>query len=268
MMSASRPTADPYADIVPYYDLEHADFRADVDLLLSFADIVGGPILEMGCGSGRVLLPIAEAGFDVTGLDCSAPMLDRCRDEAARRGLNDRVTLFTGDMANAEAAPGGPFGLVIFSLNGLMHLTSSAAQRAALASARRALDPKGQLIIDVINPSLAVLQELIGHAQLEGSWRLDDGTAVDKWSWRRLAEDDQVLETTLWYDLFMADGSSRRLRSAFDLRFIHQSELLLMLELAGFVEPHVYGTYDLDPWYTDADRLLVTAEVTPSARGR
>ena len=257
---------DPYRDIAALYDLEHAPFDADIELLLNITRAVGDPILELGCGSGRVLVPIAEDGFRVTGLDSSRPMLELAREAADAAGVADRVTLFEGDMRRADEAPGGPFGLVIFSLNGLMHLPTPGEQRAALEAARRALDPRGQLVIDTMNPSPDQLRHLASGPHLEGSWRLPDGTTVDKWSHRRLAPAAQLLETLLWYDRVDAAGSLTRIRSTFPLRYVHASELALMLELAGFTDPMFYGSYELDPFDDESERLIVTAEVTSTPR--
>lgn len=264
MNDVTSPVHDPYELIAELYDLEHADFEADIELLLNFAQVVGDPILELGCGSGRLLVPLAEAGFHVVGLDSSRPMLDRAERAIADAGVEDRVTLFEGDMREAQLAPGGPFGLVIFSLNSLMHLTTPEDQRAALVAARESLDPRGQLIIDTLNPSVEQIRHLLDGPHMEGSWELADGSVVDKWSHRKASADPQVIDTLLWYDRTGPDGSLTRTRSAFPLRYVHPSELALMLELAGFIEPMFYGSYDLDPFDPESERLLVTAEVTPS----
>lgn len=264
-MNDALPAAhDPYETIAELYDLEHEGFGADIELLLNFAQVVGDPILELGCGSGRLLVPLAEAGFNVVGLDNSRPMLDRAERAIADAGVQDRVTLYEGDMREANKAPGGPFGLVIFSLNSLMHLVTPADQRAALESIRLALDPRGQLIIDTMNPTLDQLRHLLDGPHLEGSWELADGSVVDKWSHRKMSAEPQVIDTLLWYDRTAQDGTLTRTRSAFPLRYVHPSELALMLELTGFIEPMFYGSYDLDPFDPESERLLVTAEVTPS----
>src|SRR5215218_11321513 len=123
---SERDLDDPYAALPELYDLEHAGFSDDVDLYLRLAEVVGDPILELGCGTGRVLAPLAAAGHRIIGVDRSRPMLDQAR--SAMNGQErdgdiwQRVTLSHGSMTEAERAPGGPFGLVVFSLNGLMHL--------------------------------------------------------------------------------------------------------------------------------------------------
>ena len=255
---------DPYALLPELYDLEHAEFAGDVDLYLRLADVVGDPVLELGCGTGRVLLPLAAAGHRVTGIDRSAPMLNRARRALHESDFPNRVTLTEGLMSEADQAPGGPFGLVIFSLNGLMHLSTNAEQRAALASARQALDPRGMLVIDALSPNPDLLATFDGRVQHEGSWRKADGTTIDRFSTRTHSPAEQRIDTVLWYDLIDAAGRIKRVRSGFPMRYVVPSELELLLEVTGFVEWRMYGSYDLDPYDDGSDRLIVTAEVTPS----
>src|SRR5215218_8289169 len=179
-------SGDPYAELPELYDIEHARFSDDIELYLRLAEVVGDPILELGCGTGRVLAPLAAAGHRITGTDRSRPMLDRARSTLQLNAgdPSTRVTLVEGSMTEADRAPGGPFGLVIFSLNGLMHLSNMAAQRAALVSARRALDPRGMLVIDILNPIAELLATLDGRVQHEGSWRKSDGMVIDRFSAR------------------------------------------------------------------------------------
>jgi SAM-dependent methyltransferase len=261
----SDPRDDPYAFLPALYDLEHQGFQDDVALYLQLAQVVGDPILELGCGSGRVLLPLAEASHRVTGIDRSPPMLERAREAAHSAGLHERVTLLEAGMAAADHVPGGPFGLVLLSLNGIMHLETAAAQRAVLAAARRALDPRGILVIDTMNPDPALLATFDGRVQHEGSWPQPDGVQVDRFAARTHTPATQRIETHLWYDLVAPDGALRRVSTRFPLRYVTRAELELMLELAGFAEWQVYGSYDLDPYDDQSERLIVTAEVTRSS---
>lgn len=255
---------DPYADLPDLYDLEHAEFGDDFELYLRLAEVVGDPILELGCGTGRVLAPLAEAGHRVTGIDMSRPMLARAEARLESLAAMGRARLVHGSMRDADSAQGGPFGLVLLSLNGLMHAPTQAEQRAVLAAARRALDPRGMLVIDVLNPDPAHLSTFDGRVLHEGSWTLNDGTRVDRFAARTVVATGQRIDTDLWFDVVSADGSLRRVRTAFPMRYVTPSELELMLELAGFVEWKLYGSYELDPFEDGSERLIVAAEVTGS----
>lgn len=253
---------DPYAEIAELYDLEHDGFDDDILSLMNFIESTGDPVLELGCGTGRFLVPIAETGFRVTGLDASAPMLGRARERIADLEDPKLVTLVEADLTAASEAPGGPFGVVLISLNGLLHAESSEKQRTVLKAAKRALDPRGQLLIDVLNPAPHLLAQFDQSVVLEGTWTKSTGETVQKLSSRRVSLASQTIHTDLWYDIADAGGSIRRVRTQFDMRYLHPAELELMLELAGFPSWEIYGSYDLDPFDDHSDRILVAAEAS------
>lgn len=250
---------DPYAILPELYDLEHDEFADDIALWRSFADAVDGPILEMGVGTGRIAIALAEAGHTVVGIDRSTAMLERARTRLAGLNLTGSVDVRQQQMVDVGTEPDSRFGLILFSLNSLLHLEDAPAQDAALAAARSALSPDGMVLIDVLFPSPAYLMQLDRTQVHEGSWTMPDRTVVDKWSWREVHVADQCIATTLWYDLFASDGSFRRVRTAFDMRYVTPSELFRMLETAGFDSIRAYGSYELDPLYDNSDRLIVTA---------
>ncbi len=260
-MPGAAPT--PYDPIAALYDLEHEEFADDIPLLRNIAEIVGDPIVELGCGSGRVLLPIAADGFDVTGVDTSQAMLNALERRAT--GIDGgKVTALNADMRGPLPLPEDTFGVAIFSLNGLLHLETQADQIAALAEAARILDPRGQLVIDIFHPTPEYLTQLAGGPHLEGVWTRHDGREIEKWAHRRVNAASQTIETRLWYDAVRDDGTVERTRTAFRLRYIHAAELELMLHRAGFVEWKLYGSYDLDPLEDGSDRIVALAELTPS----
>lgn len=252
------PAVDPYANIVQLYDLEHEAYTDDIDLLVQLAAVGEGPILELGCGTGRVMFPLAEAGNKVVGIDMSAPMLAVARERAAHLAGHD-LTFIQGDMADLDTVSSGPFGMIIASLNSIMHLTTQDLQRQMIESAWRSLAPGGRLVIDTLNPSNAQLNHLLNTTHLEGSWITEGGVSIDKWGHRRPGDEPQTIDTLIWYDQLNADGSNRRVRTRFDLRYLHQSELALLLEIGGFRHVDWYGSYELDEWYADSDRTIAIA---------
>ena len=262
MMSPRRPASasevDAYAGIAALYDLEHAGFRDDIELYRQFAHATGSPILELACGSGRILAPLAADGHRLTGIDRSAAMLERARSTVARSIPDAHVHLTRADMTAAADAPGGPFAFVIIGLNSLLHAESADEQRAILAAAHAASQPDALLVIDVLNPSPDALQALAGMA-LDGEWDDAAGGHVQKFSDRQIASATQTIRTSIWYDTIASDGGLRRTATAFAMRYVHHAELLLMLELAGWLPEQSYGSYELDPYVDDSDRLIVTA---------
>src|SRR5262245_45699042 len=128
MTEHSNPV-DAYADIPELYDLEHDPFVDDVECYLNFIEAVGDPVLELGCGTGRLLTAIAQAGFRVTGVDRSQAMLDRARVKIAESNLEDLIRLHRGEVTSVFDVPGGPFGVAIIALNGLLHVADAGGQR-------------------------------------------------------------------------------------------------------------------------------------------
>ena len=255
--AASDDDADAYADIAALYDLEHAGFGDDVALYRQFAHATGGPILELACGSGRILVPLAEDGHHITGIDRSAAMLARARRALMQSVPNAHAHLIHADMTAAVSAPSGQFAFVIIGLNSLLHAESSAEQRAILAAAHTASAEDALLVIDALNPSPDGLQALAGTA-LDGEWD-DAGRHVQKFSDRHVDSATQTIQTSIWYDTIVTDGSVHRTATDFPMRYIHHAELLLMLELTGWLPADTYGSYDLDPYTDDSERLIVTA---------
>jgi SAM-dependent methyltransferase len=139
-----------YVDFAEYYDEDHA-ITFDVNFFLEYARGCQPPILELACGTGRLLIPLAEAGLEVYGFDLSENMLARCRQKVAQRHLENRVRLSLGDMASFEL-PRRDFGLAFAGLRSFMHLLTRRAQRACLERVYRHLRPGGTFIVDVIAP--------------------------------------------------------------------------------------------------------------------
>ena len=259
-MSQSHQGAHPYAEIAALYDLEHDRFGEDLDLIRYIVETVGDPVLELGCGTGRVFARLTDLNMRLTGVDDSPQMLDRA---LIRLEGYPGLTLVKAGM-DATGLPGDTFGVVLLALNTFMHASTLDKQRGVLAEVFRVLDPRGQLYIDVPNPLSGALDFVDHQVVHEGNWSdSPQGKSVSKFSARVINRADQVVHTHVWYDIVAEVGRLSRISSSFNLRYLYPAELLLMLELAGFVEPRVYGTYDLDAFSDSSPRLIVTAEKTP-----
>jgi len=142
---------EPYRDAA-FYDWEYRRRREDVDFYRMLASERGGPILDLGCGSGRLLGPLGRDGFKVLGVDLSASMLTRARARARQRGASERgATLLA--RADLRALPlRGPFPLIVMAFHTIQHIVDDDELLAMLGAIRALLGPKGWFAFDVFFP--------------------------------------------------------------------------------------------------------------------
>jgi len=147
---------DHYRD-ARYYDHAYSRYKPDIAFYVELATALGGPVLELGGGTGRVAIPIAKAGIDVVCVDLMESMLDRARVRLAKlpRALRDRIELVQGDLRTVDL--GRRFPLVISPFNVLMHLYTRQDVEAALATVRRHCARGGRFAFDVLLPDPASL---------------------------------------------------------------------------------------------------------------
>jgi len=143
--------ADLYDFVRPYRD------RQDVAFFVDAAKECGGPVLEIGCGTGRVLIPTALADVDIVGLDLSSHMLGVCRQRLAQESgtVQSRVQLVQADMRNFNLER--TFHLITVPFRPFQHLITVDEQRSCLESIRRHLADGARLILDLFNPNLDAL---------------------------------------------------------------------------------------------------------------
>ncbi len=236
------------------------DLRARLDGLL-FGDHApfyaarareqGGPVLDLGCGTGRIARAMAEeAGVAVTGVDRSAAMLDRAeaRRAAADPEVAARLTFREGDMV----APGvtGPFGLVVIPLRGFQEILDPDDQRRALAAAHARLAPGGRLVLDLFDPRLEACLPAGDDAPLTlPPFPLDDGTTVHVQARERRNDPfHQIMREDWRFTQYAADGTLLREEAeVLCLRWTYRREMRYLLELAGFVPEAEYGDFDASP---------------------
>lgn len=198
-----------YEQIARFYDLVHADLTADVGFMLALAARCDGPVLELGCGSGRLLLPLARAGYVATGVDNSPAMLARARARLAgeAEAVQRRVILVEGEMTRFNlSAQSVPFALAVISYNTLMHLPPEQMQ-AALQHVGRYLGADGRLLLDLANP-FAVASTPDDHTITLEKMLLDPetGDTIVLLASNRLDDVAQVLQVTWLYDVTPAGG--------------------------------------------------------------
>jgi|GEM_PF-182079 len=249
---------DSYDHMVRFYEMEHKAFLEDLVLYRGFAERCGGPLLELGCGTGRLLIPLVQAGFEVTGVDCSAPMLACARQKLASLPpeVASRVTLIQGDMRNVRLRR--RFSLIFIALNTFAHLLTRQDQQRTLATIARHLSSQGRLIIDLGNPTLlpTLPEPLTLHRRWEDRER---GETIIKFTSTHFDPATQLEELVLMYDVIDADGRVTRSVHPFTLRHTYRPEMELLLEQAGLRAEASYGSYELDPYSAQSERMIFVA---------
>lgn len=248
-----------YAALARYYDLENADFTDDLDFWLGLAEEYGGPILELGCGTGRVLLPLAQRGQAVTGVDNAPEMLARLEAKlqvATAKHLPAPPTLLAAGMSDFQVEQ--RFALALMPFNTFMHLLTFEDQSAALANIRRHLNPGAILALDVVNPGEAYAAQEQGLT-FERSFQ-DGANSVQQFSQVNIDRAAQLARITWLYDAVAPDGGVTRTVVPLTLRYTFPGEMRLLLERSGFGLPRLYGDYDHAPFADGAARMIVLAE--------
>jgi len=226
------------------------------------------PVLELGCGTGRVLLPIARAGIGIAGLDFSDAMLEKCR-EALRRepeDVRERVRLVQSRMTDFRLDQ--KFQLITIPFRPFQHLLTVEDQLACLKCARQHLAPHGRLVFDAFNPKPEALHDSAWRELREDTpWtKLPDGR-----SFRRLSRvaavhrAEQVNDIEFVFEVVEADGRAERRIEQFPMRYFFRFELEHLLARAGFRVAALYGNFERVPFAGDSPEMIFAAEIGPAS---
>jgi SAM-dependent methyltransferase len=248
---------DEYA---AFYDWENARTlgRRDVAFWRALALRVAAPVLELGCGTGRVTLPLARAGVRMIGIDRSLAMLARARQRLRRGGTSvARTRLVRGDIRALPfaARPGrAVFPLVIAPYGILQSLVTDSDMRATLEAVAGVLAPGGTFAMDLV-PDLASWQEYRRRVRLRGRRGASHVTLVES------VRQDRPRALTIFDQIFIERRGARRSRREFTLTFrtLTVPQMRRRLERAGFTVTAVLGDYDGGPWDPRADVWIVVA---------
>jgi SAM-dependent methyltransferase len=239
-----------------YYDAVYGllrDGSGDIDFYGTLARETGGPVLELGCGSGRVLLPIAREGFVCTGLDASRAMLDRL--ERKRPPASLRLTL--GRMEDFDLG-GERFSLVYSAFRAFQHLVTVGQQLDCLAAVRRHLAPHGLLAFDVFAPVLERIAVLEEPESEDARFRVD-GVDVIRYVSVRRDPAAQVMDVTFRYERRRPGASVENEVVRTRMRYFFRYELEHLLARAGFGQVQFFGGFDRRPYDYFSGETVVMA---------
>lgn len=233
------------------YHLQHQSYTQDLPFWLSLANKFGGPVLELGCGSGRVLLHLHQAGFKVVGLDKDEDMLTILKQQAAYSPI---IELLQADFRHFHL--GQKFNLILLPCNTLSTLGAQ-DRRALFQGVERHMPSGGAFAFSMPNPAwwselpqdaeedpeeILFVPDLQAPLQISSAWQ----------------QDDSGLEVTWHYDLLLEDGLIERQSVSVFHEFVEPEELTNEILSMGF-KVDLYGDFNFDPYTPESDYLIALA---------
>jgi SAM-dependent methyltransferase len=226
-----------YDAIARLYDPWSRGVTEDVAFYVDLARESGGPVVELGVGTGRIAIPIAAAGIRVIGVDSSQGMLDVCAERGRLAGVAELLDLRVGDLR--EPGVTEPVHLVLCPFRAYLHLSTDEARLQALEAARVMLVPGGRLAFDVFAPS-----------------EQDVAATNDRW----LEREPGIWERAVWdtdkrtLSLSVRDSTSA---TTMKLAWLAPDEWRSLLERAGFTIEACYGWFDRRPYRGGEDTVWI-----------
>ncbi len=243
-----------WQSIAPYYDLYFGDRTKDIPFWISIATQFGSPVLELACGTGRLMLPIAEAGNQITGLDISASMLNEAnrKRSLAEGSVQKNMTLILGDACRFQI-PDKRFKMIMSPWG--LPAVSRMEQSSFMHSVRSNLLPGGHFILDVINTADGKIDKQ--HFGIQGFKQFPQ----ERTTILRQVYSQKFSKTRLHHQLFVWDitssGNHKRIVTQRVEYMYSKQDLESLLSRHGFILDEEYGDYDRRPWSKESARLLI-----------
>jgi SAM-dependent methyltransferase len=252
---------DSYHVAAKYYDGAYGAMRdlVDAPFYLDLARESGGPVLEIGCGTGRVLLPIARQGIEIHGVDNSGPMIGILKESLAQenRAVSSKVTLHFGDMRDFRLYR--RFPLVIIPFRPMQHMHTVADQVRALTSATAHVAEGGTLALDVFYPKFEVLRLGIGEEKLEAEWPspFDPETVIRRY-YRKDAVDkiNQTYSLTFIFRSYCKGQLTLEENDTLKMSYYTYPQLRALFLLAGLEPLAEYGSFAKTPLDNTAEEMI------------
>jgi len=242
----------PIYEDADFYDLEFESRTAEIPFFRKMAQGANGPVLEIACGTGRITFPIAHDGVEIVGLDVSPSMLQQARKRSLAEGTS--IKWLEQDCRTMRLKQ--QFALIFSATNAMQHLLDFDSALAFLRSARNALLPEGQLIIDVFNPAMSKLARPASERYRHKAFSDTDGIEIAVAVASDYRADTQILHSDLHYE---KNGTLLRTKEV-NMRVFFPQEILALCSLSGLEIVERFGDYDESEFHPDFPKHIIVCE--------
>lgn len=246
-----------------FYDYYSTGSEGDVQFYVEEAQESGGSVLELGCGTGRTLIPIAEAGIPIVGLDRAPAMLSIARQKVKMLSpeTRDLIKLIEGDMRDSELKE--RFRLITIPYRAFLHLLMPADQRQALSCIREHLADDGRLMFNIFDPHLEIIAAHLGRfgkAMKKDSEFVhpQTGNRVVVWETREYDPTQQRLEAYIIFEELDDRGKViSKIYTSLKIRYVYRYEMEYLLELCGYEIEALYGDFQRGPFRHGGEQIWI-----------
>jgi SAM-dependent methyltransferase len=249
-----------------FYDYYSIGIEGDVEFYLEEAKKSGSPVLELGCGTGRILIPIARAGIDIVGLDRSPSMLEIARKKVSLldKDIQSHIQLIEDDMRTFALEQ--RFKLIIIPYRAFLHLLTAGDQKKALNNIREHLEEKGLLIFNIFDPRLDFI---VAHSEILGSAPTKDtefiypktGNKIIVWDTVQFHLERQMIDMYFIFEELNREGTViSKTYSKLLIRYIYRYEMENLLELCGYKIESLYGDFKRGPFRYGGEQIWIASK--------
>ncbi|MBC8457146.1 MAG: class I SAM-dependent methyltransferase [Deltaproteobacteria bacterium] len=246
-----------------FYDYYATGLEGDVQFYVEEAQKASSPVLELACGTGRILIPVAESGISIVGLDRAPAMLSIAREKISKLNVETqrRIKIVEGDMRNLSLDE--RFKLIMIPYRAFLHLLTPEDQRQALCCIREHLTDDGLLIFNIFDPRLDIIAAHFGSlgSAIKKSQEFihpDTGHRVVVWDSRQYDLERQIIEQYFIFEE-LDDGGRviSKTYSPMTLRYVYRYEMQYLLELCGYRIEALYGDFQRGPFRYGNEQIWI-----------
>lgn len=245
---------DPYLAFVGFYNDWSEIVEGDKDFYKRLALAAPGPVVELGVGTGRVAIPIAEAGQDVIGVDVSAAMMAEAERRAEEAGVADRLTFVEADMRDFVADP--PVHLVTIPFRSFLHMATTGDQLQTLHNVHASLVPGGTLALNIFVPDPWYIASQDGRRKLHTEFTDKRGLRCELYSMPKYEVTTQQIHMRAICEAYDGDRLVEATETTLELRMVYRYEMEHLLARSGFEIEALFGWFDERPLTEDSREMI------------